>query len=46
MKRRDFLGGCGLVLLGTRASLARPAPRTAAQVIAEQRNAKRRSTSR
>jgi hypothetical protein len=38
--RREFLSGCGLVLLGTRASVARPSPRTAAQLTAEQRSAK------
>jgi hypothetical protein len=40
VKRREFLSGCGLVLLGTRASLAQTAPRTAAQLTSEQRNAK------
>ena len=40
MQRREFISGCGLILLGTRASLAQTAPRTAAQLTDAQKNAK------
>lgn len=40
MKRREFLTGCGLVLLGTRVGRAQTAARTPAQLAAAQKDAK------